>query len=181
MTVFLSGGAKCGKSSYGQDLAVWLSQGGKRYYVATMIPSGEEDYGRIRKHLADRDGLAFETVECFRNILDCLEVAEKNGTFLVDNVTSLLQNAMFPVENGYQLDLAGAHRCGAELEEFARRVRHVIFVSDYIYSDAERYSETTECYRKCLADIDRRLARICDVVVEVSAGQKIFHKGELAI
>ena len=38
MTIFLSGGAKCGKSHYAQDLAVRLSDGEKRYYVATMIP-----------------------------------------------------------------------------------------------------------------------------------------------
>ena len=181
MTVFISGGAKCGKSSLAQDLTVALAAGGKHYYVATLIPSGEEDRERIRLHLADRDGMGFETVECFHNILDCLEVADENGTFLVDNITSLLQNAMFPVENGYQLDLDGARRCGRELEAFASRAQNVIFVSDYIYSDAERYSETTECYRKCLAQIDRRMAKICDVVVEVSAGHKIFHKGELVL
>ena len=181
MTIFLSGGAKCGKSHYAQDLAVWLAGGGKRYYVATMIPTGDEDYGRIRKHLADRDGMEFETIECFCNILDTLKQADKNSTFLVDNITSLLQNAMFPVENGYQLDLAAAERCAAELEAFAGKARHVIYISDYIYSDAERYSETTECYRKCLAEIDRRMAKICDVVVEVSASYKIFHKGELAL
>ena len=101
MTIFLSGGAKCGKSHYAQDLALWLSGGGKRYYVATMIPTGEEDYGRIRKHLADRDGMEFETVECFRNILDCLETADENGTFLVDNITSLLQNAI--VDDGVMM------------------------------------------------------------------------------
>ena len=31
--------------------------------------------------------------------------------------------------------------------EFAKTVRHTVFVSDYIYSDAERYSESTEMYR----------------------------------
>ena len=181
MTIFLSGGAKCGKSHYAQDLAVWLAGGGKHYYVATMIPTGEEDYGRIRHHLEDRSGMGFETLECFRNVMDCLQTGDPEAAFLVDSVTSLLQNALFPEETGYELDAAGAERCAAELEEFARQVRHVIFVSDYIYSDAERYSETTECYRKCLADIDRRLAKICDVVIEVSAGQKIFHKGELVL
>ena len=65
--------------------------------------------------------------------------------------------------------------------EFAKTVRHVVFVSDYIYSDAERYSESTEAYRKCLADIDRRLAAVCDTVIEVSGGQPIIHKGDLCI
>jgi len=48
MTVFISGGAKCGKSSFAQNLTVALAGNGKRYYVATMIPTGEEDYARIR-------------------------------------------------------------------------------------------------------------------------------------
>ena len=178
MTVFVSGGAKCGKSSIAQDLTVTLAKSGKHYYVATMIPSGEEDQERIRRHLADRDGMGFETMECFKNILS---VADAEGTFLVDNITSLIQNALFPVEKNYEMDLEAANRCADELIEFAKTVRHAVFVSDYIYSDAERYSESTEMYRKCLASIDRRLAEICDTVIEVSAGQMIIHKGDLCI
>ena len=181
MTVFISGGAKCGKSSLAQDLSVALSKGGKHYYVATLIPSGSEDYDRIRHHLSDREGMGFETVECYRNILDCLKIADKNGVFLVDSVTSLIQNSLFPVEKNYEMDLAGANRCADALVAFAKTVRHAVFVSDYIYSDAERYSESTEMYRKCLADIDRRLAKVCDTVVEVSAGQLMIHKGDLCI
>ena len=181
MTYFISGGAKNGKSTLAQDLSAALAKGGKHYYVATMISTGVEDDDRIRRHIADRDGMGFETVECFRNILDCLETADKNGVFLVDSVTSLIQNSLFPVEKNYEMDLAGANRCAEELVEFARTVRHAVFVSDYIYSDAERYSESTEMYRKCLADIDRRLAAVCDTVIEVSAGQFIIHKGDLCI
>ena len=146
MTFFISGGAKCGKSSLAQDLTVQLSEGGKRYYVATMISSGKEDDERIRKHIADRDGMGFETLECYRNILDCLETADPEGAFLVDSVTALMQNSLFPPEKNYELDLDAARRCSEELVAFAGKVRHAVFVSDYIYSDAQRYSETTERY-----------------------------------
>lgn len=79
------------------------------------------------------------------------------------------------------MDLEAANRCAGELVEFAHTVRHAVFVSDYIYSDAEAFSESTEMYRKCLASIDRRLAQICDTVIEVSAGQSIVYKGEIRI
>ena len=181
MTYFISGGAKNGKSTLAQDLTVALAAGGKHYYVATMISTGAEDDDRIRRHIEDRDGMGFETVECFRNILDCLKVADKDGVFLVDSVTAMVQNALFPVEKNYEMDLEAAKCCGDELVEFASKVRHVVYVSDYIYSDAERYSESTEAYRKSLADVDRRLAKICDTVVEVAAGQYFVHKGELAL
>lgn len=181
MTIFISGGAKNGKSSFAQDLAVALSKGRKHYYVATMIPTGEEDDERIRRHIADRDGLGFETVECSKNVMSCLTVADKDGTFLVDSATALLQNAMFPVEKNFALDIDAAHRCADELIEFAKTVGHAVIVSDYIYSDVGQYSESTELYRKCLADIDRRLAAVCNTVIEVCAGQVIIHKGDLRI
>ena len=178
MTVFISGGAKNGKSTLAQDLTIALSKGGKRYYVATMISTGAEDDERIRRHIADRDGLGFETVECFRNILD---LADAEGTFLVDSVTALNQNALFPAEKNYEMDLAAAEKCAEDLTAFAGKVKNAVFVSDYIYSDAQRYDETTEMYRKCLADADRRLAKVCDTVVEVAAGQRTVHKGDLLI
>ena len=179
MTFFLSGGAKSGKSALAQDLAVALAGGGRHYYVATMRSTGHEDDDRIRRHIADREGMGFETVECFHNIMDCLKTADKNSVFLVDSVTSLIQNTLFPVEKNYALDIAAANRCADKLVEFAGTVRHAVFVSDYIYSDAVKYSESTELYRRCLADIDRRMAKICDTVIEVSAGKPIVHKGEL--
>ena len=181
MTYFISGGAKNGKSTLAQDLTVALAKGGRHYYVATMISTGAEDDDRIRRHIADRDGMGFKTVECFRNIMDCLNIADKDGVFLVDSVTALIQNSLFPVEKNYEMDLEAAHRCTDELVEFAHTVRHAVFVSDYIYSDAEAFSESTEAYRKCLADIDCRLAKVCDTVIEVSAGQPIIYKGDLCI
>ena len=181
MTYFISGGAKNGKSTLAQDLTVALAKGGKHSYVATMISTGSEDDERIRRHIADRDGMGFETVECFRNIMDCRNAADCSGVFLVDSVTALIQNSLFPVEKNYEMDVSAANRCADELVKFAGTVRHAVFVSDYIYSDAERYSESTEMYRKCLADIDRRLAKVCDTVIEVSAGQFMIHKGDLCI
>lgn len=181
MTYFISGGAKSGKSSLAQELAVALSEGHKHYYVATMISTGEEDDQRVRRHIADRKGLGFETVECSKNIMSCLQKADKKAVFLVDSITALLQNSMFALEKNYEMDLDAAHRCADELIEFAKTVCHAIFVSDYIYSDAERYSDSTETYRKCLADIDRRLTAVCDTVIEVSAGQQIVHKGEMRL
>lgn len=181
MTIFISGGAKSGKSSLAQDLAVKLSGGGKHYYVATMIPTGAEDHERVHRHIEDRAGLNFETIECGHNILSCLDTADRNGTFLVDSATALLQNSLFPAEKDYQIDIAAAEQCANDLVSFAKSVCNAVIVSDYIYSDAARYDQATEVYRKFLADIDRRLAQACDTVIEVAAGSTIVHKGDLPI
>lgn len=136
MKAFISGGAKNGKTTLGQDLAVYLAAGEKHYYVATMISADAEDDERIRRHIADRAGLDFETIECPRRILSCLDTADRNGVFLLDSVTALLQNEIFPPEKNYALDLPAAERCARELLEFVRSVRSVVLVSDYIFSDA---------------------------------------------
>lgn len=178
MIIFITGGAKNGKSSLAQELAVQLSGGGKHYYIATMIPVDDEDRERIRRHVADRDGMGFETVECGRNILSCLPRVDPQGSFLLDSATALLMNELF-LPPDWRVDPDAGARVGDELVEFAGSVANIVIVSDYIYSDALRYDEVTETYRRGLASIDRKLAAASDVVLELAAGNIIVHKGEL--
>ena len=179
MIVFVSGGAKNGKSSFAQSLAVKLARGGKRYYLATMIPCDEEDRDRIRHHIADRDGLGFETVEQGRDIATCLTKADPKGSFLLDSVTALLLNELYPDPSTWKLDPTAPDRCQRGLETLCRSVSNIVLVSDYIYSDAARYDAETECFRRGLAQLDKAMAAIADTVIEVSAGNLIFHKGGL--
>lgn len=176
MIVFLTGGAKNGKSAYAQNLTVQLAKGGKHYYLATMIPADEEDWERIRRHIADREGLDFETVECGRNILSILDRVDLQGSFLLDSATALLMNELFDPTD-WHLDLPNGQKCGDDIAALAQKVANIVIVSDYIYSDAARYDEVTLAFQKCLAEIDRKIAAIADVVIELSAGNLIVHKG----
>ena len=179
MNVFISGGCKNGKTAFAQEIAVKLSGGGKRYYVATMQPCDDEDRARIARHIKERAGLGFETLECGRDIAVCLKTAGTNATLLIDSVTALLGNEMFPDTQGADPD--AAHRCRDGLLEIARTAKHAVFISDYIFSDAVRYDALTETYRAALASLDRALADVCDVVIELCAGQIVFHKGGIAL
>lgn len=93
MNYFLSGGAKNGKSSLAQRIV--CAQPGPRYYLATMIPHDDEDLLRIRRHIDDRAGLGFATVECGTDILSALRRMDPGGAVLLDSVTALLSNEMF--------------------------------------------------------------------------------------
>ncbi len=181
MIVFITGGAKNGKSSLAQDIAAAMANGGRHYYIATMIPSDEEDLERIRRHREDRAGMGFETVECGRNILSCLEQVDANASFLLDSATALLLNELFPDPTSCEMDTDSAHRCGDDLVKLAQTVANIVIVSDYIYSDAQRYDQVTETYRRCLASIDRKLASVSDTVIEVSAGNILLHKGVMPV
>lgn len=93
MNYFLSGGAKNGKSSLAQEIV--CAQSGPRYYLATMIPHDDEDRLRIQRHLDNRAGMGFQTVECGTDILSSLSRMELDGAVLLDSVTALLSNEMF--------------------------------------------------------------------------------------
>lgn len=176
MSTFISGGCKNGKSYYAQFIA--KASGTPLYYIATMIPHDHEDDARILRHREEREGWGFETLECGKDILSCLEHADPNGSFLLDSVTALLSNEMF-APDGIHTDV---HlKIADELEAFVRKAPKTVLVSDYIYSDALIYDELSEAYRAALAYIDRRLAQCCDTVLEVVNSQVICHKGELPL
>ena len=70
MNIFISGGCKNGKSYHAQELARNMSREKSLplYYLATMIPTDDEDRARIRRHLSEREGWGFDTIEQGRNI-----------------------------------------------------------------------------------------------------------------
>ena len=171
MNVLISGGCKNGKSYFAQQVASELAAGGPLYYIATMIPRDEEDRARIARHLQERDGWGFTTIEQGKSIKSLIEREDVDlrGSFLLDSVTAVLENEMFPVAMK-----EGRAEFLGEDAAFAEAVREAggsaVFVSDSIFGDRCGYSESTERYRKALADADRVLARLCDRVTEVSCG-----------
>ena len=196
MNILISGGCKNGKSLRAQELARDMARtaGGPLYYIATMIPRDQEDRDRIARHLEAREGWGFITLEQPVNLCSLLERSDVDlrGAFLLDSVTALLSNEMFPAaggddanspaaagensadhsaagENAWFDPEAGARVCG-DLRRFAAETGSTVFVSDYIYADAGRYDEWTEHYRSSLARCDQRLAEVCDQVLEASFG-----------
>lgn len=178
MTVFLSGGAKNGKSTLAQTVTKTLAKGGAMYYVATMIPHDSEDDARIARHLQERDGWGFATLECGKQVKKVIVDGNIQGAFLFDSVTAVLANEMFP---GPEPDLSAPVRVKQDLLALAEHCENIVFVSDFLYTDAGRYDELTEAYRKGLADIDRALAARCDCVAELCGGNIIVHKGVLPV
>lgn len=144
MNYFLSGGAKNGKSSLAQEIV--CAQSGPRYYLATMIPHDDEDRLRIQRHLDNRAGMGFQTVECGTDILSSLSRMEPDGAVLLDSVTALLSNEMFRADG--TMDASAPARLEAELLEFLPpdallRVRERLYLRRWRAVD-----EWTECYRR---------------------------------
>ena len=96
MRILLIGGGKSGKSTMAQRLAAALSGDAPRYYWATMTPHDDEDLARIRRHVADRAGMDFITVERSFDLPAALPALDRHGTVLFDSVTACLSEQMFP-------------------------------------------------------------------------------------
>ena len=182
MRIFISGGCKNGKSFYAQRIAkaqcteMEINMG-RLYYIATMKPIDEEDEQCIAQHQKERDGWGFTTIEQPMDIERILDRCDGGGSFLLDSVTALLANEMFPPPD-WNVNGQATEKIIAGLYKIFDNIENIVIVSDYIYSDAFIYDELTEKYRKSLAEIDRMAAKNCDVVLEIAYTSVIVHKGK---
>ena len=177
MNYLILGGSKSGKSMYGQNLARDIYNGdGKLYYVATMKPCDKEDEERIQNHIKARLGYGFHTIECNRNIISILEKVNKRDIILIDSLTSLLVNEMF---NGKEFNKNIYSKIANEILEIGKKVRSLIVVSDYIFSNSFLYDNYTNEFLKELSYATRILTKDMDYVFECSYGKVYCHKEKL--
>ena len=175
MRIFISGGVKNGKSRLAQRLAVEQRGSQPLYYIATMRAGDAEDEARILRHRNERQGQEFITIEQSTAIAAILLDCNHQGSFLIDSLTALLGNEMFPPREA--VDVHAWRRIEADLKMLLLQLPNIIIVSDYIYGDGIQYDALSETYRQSLAMLDRSVAQLSDVVLEISFGSVITHKG----
>lgn len=173
MKYLIIGGEKSGKSEIAEKISLAICKK-KVIYMATMKPYDHEDKERIKKHIQRRRGLNYETFEVEKNLHKIVHNISEEDTVLIDSITSLLTNEMFSrgevIKNPSINILNG-------LEQILFKAKNTLIVSDYIFNDAIDYDEVTNNYQKELAVINRRLAEICDNVIECSFSNVKYHKG----
>lgn len=176
MKVLIIGGSKSGKSMLGQDVAKALENiRGKLYYLATMKPYDKEDLHRIENHLRDREGYGFTTLEEPLDMKRVATILKEEDTVLLDSITSIVTNSMF---RGSEFFDRIVEETVEGIKEICNRAEGVVLVSDYVFCDGIVYDSYTEAFRRELGTVNRRLAEICDVVIECSYGNIICHKGK---
>lgn len=176
MRIFIAGGSKSGKSLFAQTLAQKQTQASKPlYYVATMKAYDNEDEARIERHLTERAGWGFATVEKPLSISTLLDECDLEGSFLLDSLTALLANEMF--RNAQEPPRMDQSQLFGEMECLCEKIPHLVIVSDLLFSDAIHFDDITNAYLKALAQLHIQCAHACDVVIEVTNGIPIIHKG----
>lgn len=171
MLTLITGGSGSGKSAYAEDRILSCGEG-RRIYIATMEPFGEEGARRIARHRRLREGKGFVTVERYTD-LDGLMVPRKSHV-LLECMSNLVANEMFrPDGAGESLTeavISGVRHLQALSAQFC-------IVTNDIFSEYTQYEGDTVRYQQYLGEVNRELARMADEVVEVVYGIPVRVKG----
>ena len=174
MIILLTGGAACGKSSYGEKICMSFS--GPKYYIATMQPFGDDRLKKIERHQRIRAGKGFETIEKYTDLADVK--IPKNGTVLLECICTLTANEMFDI-NGNMSDPRKKVLDG--VATLAQQSENLIIITNDVGSDSKDYSESTMSYIHALHEINITLANESDHVYELVCGIPLVLKGNLII
>ena len=168
MIVLFTGGSGCGKSTYAERIIAAMPKE-KRAYIATMQVCDEESVRRVARHRAQRADKGFVTVECEKDLASA--GIEDGSVVLLEDLVNLVANEMF--------DGGDVSRIIPALDDLAARCRHLVMVTNDVFSDGEVYGESTQEYLRVLAGVNAHAAAIADCVCEVVYAIPVLLKGEL--
>ncbi|APX92624.1 adenosylcobinamide kinase [Halomonas sp. 1513] len=177
MIAFVSGGARSGKSAYGEALVRrWQQQrGGARYYLATASADDGEMAARIARHRAER-GSGWITQEAPLALDTALAEVEAGSVVLLDCLTLWASRVLFDSS----LDQAAAT---ALLEGTLARARardiDLVVVSNDLNEGMPPDDELSWRYLALLQAAHCQLAAEADVVIQLIAGLPQAWKGSL--
>ena len=174
MFLVITGGSGSGKSAYAEQCVLDFGPA-ERIYIATMYPFDEECDRRIRRHREMRRQKQFSTLECYTG-LKTADIPE-DSVVLLECMSNLTANEM------YQEGGAGeptVEEILAGICYLLKRVRHLVVVTNEIFSDGIDYDSETMRYQSYLGQINSEMGRMADRVTEVVYGIPITVKGERA-
>ena len=172
MFILVTGGSGSGKSAYAEKEVVRLGEG-RRLYLATMMSFDEESKKRIARHRRMRADKHFETLECYTGLKNVNVPAD--SIVLLECMSNLTANEMFSPEG------AGQHTVEEILlgiRHLKEQARHLVVVTNEIFSDGYPYDSETERYQKYLGRINQEMGTMADRVAEVVCGIPLLHKKE---
>ena len=172
MMILVTGGSGSGKSAFAEDCVVSCGET-ERIYIATMYPFDEESRRRVQRHQKMRQGKGFETIECYTG-LHKVQVPE-NSTVLLECMSNLVANELF-VKDGMAHMEQTVEKIVKGIQRLKAQCRHLVVVTNEVFSDGLQYDEWTGEYIRCLGMVNQHLSELADQVVEVVYGIPVYHK-----
>lgn len=154
-----------GKSALAEEIMAGKDEGSGRYYVATMIPYGEEGENRIRRHRemrADKDFITIEQPYDADKALDYME-DPAGSDVLLECVSNLAANELF--ERHTDPDEA-VRKIAGDIRKLTAQVRSIVIVTNH-YEKQESFDEETCMYADVLDRINREIGSFADEIIEL--------------
>lgn len=122
-----------------------------RIYLATMVPQTDDNKKRIQKHIAQREGKGFQTIEESWNI-HTLNLP-KDSIVLLEDASNLLANGIFFHHSDY-------HECFECILTLAENCKKLIIVSIDGLTSSKTYDSETNDYINQLNHLNELLENI---------------------
>jgi adenosylcobinamide kinase / adenosylcobinamide-phosphate guanylyltransferase len=179
--VFVTGGARSGKSAYALKRAEELP--GPRVFIATATPFDDEMAKRIRRHRRDRNARRWKTVEAPEEIVPVLKKAVRRPVILLDCLSLWVNNLLYSSQlNGRGLDEPRMVRRMKEALAVLRESRGAVFVvSNEVNLGVVPDNPTARLYRDLLGRCNQLTAAAADEVVFMVSGIPMVLKSRTGI
>lgn len=186
--IFVSGGVRSGKSSYAEKLAINLSdvRNGPLYYIACGNPGDQEMEERIARHKKDRENSrkSWITLDYPVAIERAVPLVDSNSIVLLDCLTTLLSNEMFPSME--RIDewrnpafLASVKRSIIKgINEIKEHAACLIIVSNEVLHAPIMDKGVNNTYSKMIGSLHQEIVSMSDKAYLMEAGCALLMKGE---
>ncbi len=172
MRILLTGGAGCGKSTYGLKLAGQLP--GPHYHIACMEPLNEQDRAAVLRNRRERSAFGFVNLECYRDVGTLL--LPRRGTALLECLCNLSANELF-CRSGSAT--ATVEKVYLDIQRLSAQCEHLLVITNEIGGGGEDITPEIQAYITALGRLNRLLAADFEVVVELVCGIAIPRKGRV--
>ena len=177
MIIFISGGARSGKSSYAEKLALSLhiqNPTAQLVYLATSKKSDKEMERRIAMHKEQR-GKEWQVEETPVEVGGSIRRAQKGDVILLDCLTIWLSNMLF---NGIPRN---KEELVAAVREWSTHVRKkeltLLIVSNDLNEEPSSRYKAVRSYVCMLELLHQLIVKQADIAVQVRAGIPKYWKG----
>ena len=168
--VFVTGGAKSGKSSF--VLGAVSGTAGKKAFIATAEALDDEMKERIGRHKAER-GDEWETYEEPLNIAKAVSgLRDKYSVILIDCMTLWLSNAMHQTKDMEKTvnELIDELHTLKDSSHMTAQLSQVYIVSNEVGMGIVPENDMAREFRDLAGNLNQRIAKIADEVYLVVSG-----------
>jgi adenosylcobinamide kinase / adenosylcobinamide-phosphate guanylyltransferase len=182
--IFVTGGARSGKSSFAESLSCKIARdyGGELHYIATCRPADDEMRNRIYRHQQEREESTSEwkTWECPTDMKRLVLFLKKEDIVLLDCLTILLTNELFQDEhswkhNDFQEQVMESILTGIEAIE--QKVQAFVIVSNDVLNENIIDRSLVQTYGRLLGCLHKQIVKNANKAFLVESGIPVLMKG----